>query len=210
MLLEKILDHEKILDIYELKPGISMTELHDSLYRLFTDTLFAIPALHAVRKLQEQDFHNALCLQQYDFNTGNPFPGQFHGKANHCVDLIYLFDCFHDALREVDRTESAEQNIKTITNSTRLRKNTELVDDMQSIFIDFIHSNFSGGFVGPPVGSPKTIVVDTDRGLSLQDPLTNVRLQERESRVKRLETVWESACSIVSVIVARKGEQCSA
>lgn len=37
---------------------------------------------------------------------GNPFPGPFHGVAHHCVDLIYIFDCYRGYLEQADREEA--------------------------------------------------------------------------------------------------------
>ncbi|KAJ6086402.1 hypothetical protein N7467_005316 [Penicillium canescens] len=36
--------------------------------------------------------------------VGNPFSGINHRKAQHCVELIYIHDCFSDALPAADES----------------------------------------------------------------------------------------------------------
>lgn len=48
-----------------------------------------------------QDSRN-LGIESYHIEFGNPFPGKEQGVAHHCVELIYLFESFHDALEKAD------------------------------------------------------------------------------------------------------------
>lgn len=71
--------------------------------------------------------------RSFRFNAGNPFQGKNHGVAHHCVDLIYIYDCFHDALADVDRSEAASE-----VSVASMASNASLVSAVQDRWIDFI------------------------------------------------------------------------
>lgn len=52
-------------------------------------------------EVKPEIFHSS-SVQSYKVKFGNPFPGPYHDVAHHCVDLIYLFDAFHDDLLATD------------------------------------------------------------------------------------------------------------
>ena len=41
-------------------------------------------------------------IHSYRIKFGNPFPGEQFNVAQHCVELIYLFDAFHEDLERAD------------------------------------------------------------------------------------------------------------
>ena len=72
---------------------------------------------------------NSTTAQLYRVQMGNPFPGPNYGVAHHCVDLIYLFDAFHDDLAAQDRQDAGTR---------KGASNAALRQEMQSAWADFI------------------------------------------------------------------------
>lgn len=127
-------------DIYRLEAGMSAASLHEQIFRFLSDIQFGYPVQQAredlmtwensVKKLSHQnsasDVH-PIQVHSYRVEVGNPFPGPNHNVAHHCVDIIYIYDTFHDALRAVD--------VASPTNGTN---NAELVNWIQTDWITFI------------------------------------------------------------------------
>lgn len=74
---------------------------HDAIYLLLTDVIFGVPTQDPCEMLGLL----GASVNSYYFRSGLPFPGPFFGKAIHCVDLIYVYDCFHEALQSVDERD---------------------------------------------------------------------------------------------------------
>lgn len=90
-----------------------------------------------------------LGIQTYHFEFGIPFIGPNHGVAHHGVDLIYMFDAFHDALIGVDKGlrtgyaepgEEAPEQIQSlgVNGEQHARSNIELSRDLQHDLIQFM------------------------------------------------------------------------
>ncbi|CAK7200301.1 hypothetical protein SEUCBS139899_002992 [Sporothrix eucalyptigena] len=113
-------------------------------FRTFvTDAQFASPvdcaraafSVGADQKRQRLDGQPARSTEtrSFLFKTGNPFPGPNHGVAHHCVDLIYIYDCFHDALTDVDHASAA-----STAPAGPLASNGLLVQHVQTQWVSFI------------------------------------------------------------------------
>lgn len=127
-------------DIYRLEANVSAASLHEQMFRFLSDVQFGYPVQQAredlitwevsVKELSHQkiasSFH-PIQVHSYRVEVGNPFPGPNHGVAHHCVDLIYIYDAFHDALRAVDVASPKEGT-----------SNAELVNRVQTDWITFI------------------------------------------------------------------------
>ncbi|KAJ5915871.1 carboxylesterase [Penicillium verhagenii] len=115
---------DEILTAYQLHPNIQLEMLHDRLLELLSDIMFNFPIFearnffHAHRQKRyhpvndESDPAFSANLDQpgihfYNMKFGNPFPGLNFDVAHHCVDLIYIFDAFHNDLESLD---AAAQN----------------------------------------------------------------------------------------------------
>jgi carboxylesterase type B len=109
--------------------------LHQAIAQFASDTMFGLAASRAAAslRLSTPDSQNML-VKEYSVQYGNPFPGQSFGIAHHCVDLIYLFDAFHDFLAEADKKEARKEKGTYEAN----RDNAELADEMQRDWIEFI------------------------------------------------------------------------
>jgi hypothetical protein len=120
-----ILSADEVLQAYGLMPGIPLHDLHHCLLQFANDVTFGYPIYRAKKFLATyqpktggydgrvgdrvldhafaQSIHHTT-VRSYRVEFGNPFPGPNHNVAHHCVDMIYLFDAFHDALLSVDRS----------------------------------------------------------------------------------------------------------
>lgn len=203
-MLADVPDRARILQVYEIKPDISTGDLHHGLYRLLTEVLFTIPAQHGFRDFAKRDARRSVYLRNYIFETGNPFTGPFYKRANHCVDLIYAFDCFHDDLRRVDQEEADCVNTRGVDGNQRsARTNAEMVDDLQMRFIDFVYYD-------PPQEDPKlgvknveTILYDQGRRSRIIDTTVDTRSADDQTRYDAVLESWAIAEAIVSAVIGR-------
>jgi hypothetical protein len=127
-------DASAALQVYGIRPEVSVLDLHQSLIEFITDVKFGYSIFSAHRELSARAGNDVQYLhpstsQQYRVKFGNPFPGPRLGDAHHCVDLIYLYDAFHDDLDAED--QRPVQSTASISNST-------LRDEIQAIWIQFI------------------------------------------------------------------------
>jgi hypothetical protein len=112
-----MLSADEILQVYGLMPGIALHDLHHRLLQFANDVIFGYPIYRAKRflatyqpKTSGSDDHaftrgvHRTTVHSYRVEFGNPFPGPNHNVAHHCVDMIYLFDAFHNALLLADRS----------------------------------------------------------------------------------------------------------
>lgn len=73
-------------------------------------------------------------VQKYRIKFGNPFPGVDKDIAHHSGELIYLFDCFHEALQKADEEEARRVPSK----GEQIGTNAGLVDLVQRHWLTFI------------------------------------------------------------------------
>ncbi|KAJ5320723.1 carboxylesterase [Penicillium atrosanguineum] len=94
---------KEILNEYGLTPETDEETFRQGLVQLITDLIFGFPVHWAQTQFQTYQAKNVLptTVQKFRVEIGNPFPGPLQGLAHHCVELIYLFDAFHDALAGV-------------------------------------------------------------------------------------------------------------
>lgn len=113
-----------VLQAYHLAPETPLPDLHLALIQFMTDTKFGLPVHNARCSLasssNDEEGHPT-AVQSYRIQYTNPFSGPLSTLAHHCVDLLYIFDAFHEHLAQVgDKT------------------NQVLVEAMQKHWIDFI------------------------------------------------------------------------
>ncbi|PYH42272.1 carboxylesterase [Aspergillus saccharolyticus JOP 1030-1] len=131
---------------YHLRPGISKENLQNQVYRFLSDIQFGYPVQRCREELMSWEVATSSTLddaltprptkvESFRMAVGNPFPGINHGKAHHCVDLIYIYDCFAEALRESDRMLPEG----TVPNAS-------LVDRVQTDWINFITGSQSANY----------------------------------------------------------------
>lgn len=112
---------------------------------------------------------------------GNPFPGPYHDVAHHCIDLIYLFDAFHEDLANLD--QDASRTGETATRAT----NAELCRLIQDKWIDFIVTDHSIRFEIEDQEKDKTTVYGIDRSPRVESLTEYDRYPEWMVQRKRFE-----------------------
>ncbi|EEA26286.1 hypothetical protein TMatcc_005453 [Talaromyces marneffei ATCC 18224] len=131
---------EEFCSIYKLEASMPVASLHEQVFRFLSDIQFGYPVQQArddlttwepfAKEFPEQNSAShvhPIQVHSYRVEFGNPFPGPNHGVAHHCVDLIYICDAFHDALRAMDQASR-----------TDVISNAELVNRIQTDWITFI------------------------------------------------------------------------
>lgn len=127
---------------------MSVDQLHEGILQFLSDVQFSNPVQKAREELMSWDISETkgisesgsprpTAVQSYRVKFGNPFPGINYAKAHHCVDLIYVFDCFGEALRDADKTLLAG-----------VATHSSLVDRMQADWIRFITAPSTGDQYG--------------------------------------------------------------
>lgn len=78
-------------------------------------------------------------VKEYQVQYGNPLSGPNFGVGHHCVDLIYLFDCFHGDLAKADEFESSF-SIEKAEGPPYIaaKSNADLTLQMQKDWVEFI------------------------------------------------------------------------
>jgi hypothetical protein len=113
-------------------------KLHNQIYQFLSDLHFGYPVQRSREELMGWEspenhgqcdslLHRPTKVDSFRISFGNPFPGINHRIAHHCVDLIYIYDCFEDALRAADKAEP----VGAVSNAS-------LVDLIQADWIAFI------------------------------------------------------------------------
>ena len=159
-----------------------MDKIYIQLIRLLTDMQFSYPLFVAQKFFSPtqnatsvKSFHETT-VEMYTMKFGNAFPGPNFGIAHHCVDLIYIFDAFHEYITQADEEEAKDAS-STATSSDsgyqssnspssesqekELRSNLELRKEIQQKWIDFIVGGKSDAVKTAPEGS--VLVYGTDR-----------------------------------------------
>ncbi|GLA20986.1 Alpha/Beta hydrolase protein [Aspergillus welwitschiae] len=110
---------EDLYQAYGFEPDTPPTELRKRVLQMLTDIQFGYPVQCARQELRDWEvprdklterptITRPTAVHSYRMSVGNPFPGPRQGIAQHCVDLIYIYDCFADALRAADEALPAK------------------------------------------------------------------------------------------------------
>ncbi|KAF9630174.1 Carboxylesterase type B [Lasiodiplodia theobromae] len=160
---------ENVLQAYNILPTSSEEELFDAQVQFFSDPTIVHPVHRAGEFLKayrskQASLHGQdptrVGVHSYHIEFGNPFLGPDQGIAHHGVELIYIFDAFHDALEKADKgvlegyvepeQESAKdahsvlgstvEEVEAVDVNTVQygRSNIQLSHDLQDMFIQFI------------------------------------------------------------------------
>lgn len=139
-----------------------------AIYQLLTDVLFGVPHQDAVQRFVELGAD----VSEYYFVAGNPFPGYFLGQANHCVDLIFVYDCFHNGLEGVNRSQRHEYYDR-------------MVSDVRSGLLNFIMQSSN-----PMKSSGTTRIYDVDGSTRYVHNQNDPMILERGARYRVLRDDW--------------------
>lgn len=176
-----------ILQLYGLVEGASQRSLLSGLERFRSDAVFHLSihrTIDALRTQRRNVYGDADSIQHFHIEFGNPFPGTKMGCAHHGVELIYLFDAFHEQLVELDNLSTGQGVVKHM----------ELVRRVQDHWIGFIV-----GKVVQKVGDKEVLVwgEDGDTRVEMLDEMP--RWVERK---RRLEVLGRDVKSMMRVFWA--------
>lgn len=121
---------EAILQAYHFTPQTEIQALHLSLVELMTDVKFGLPVQDArisLSSLNNAPESHPSTIQSYRIQYTNPFPGPLQAFSHHCIEMLYIFDAFHEYLAKVNE-----------------QSNRDLVLAMQTHWIDFIWDGCRG------------------------------------------------------------------
>ncbi|KAF7557995.1 hypothetical protein G7Z17_g287 [Cylindrodendrum hubeiense] len=97
----------EIMRAYGLTESSSEEILSRGLYKFLNDSMFEISvdlARTSFRNRRRVTGHAEVkSVHSFFVEFGNPFPGSGQGVSHHCVEMIYLFEAFHDALALADQ-----------------------------------------------------------------------------------------------------------
>ncbi|KAJ5937821.1 alpha/beta-hydrolase [Penicillium verhagenii] len=170
---------DEFFTVYGLKFDSSLSEIHEQIYHFLSDLQFGHPVQLARDELTDwdhqspgtekginlKDIKRPTVVQSFRANVGNPFPGPNYQKAHHCVDLIYIYDSFAEALRAADEELPAD----AIMNDT-------LVERVQGDWIRFIAAAVTGYQDG------LATVYNADRSTSTVDMASDPEWSVRKDR----------------------------
>ncbi|KFZ17017.1 hypothetical protein V501_01939 [Pseudogymnoascus sp. VKM F-4519 (FW-2642)] len=196
-----IMASNEILAAYKLVPDAPLPVLHDRLTRFLSDVLFCYPS-HQARNFfasfrqSKGILHSS--VQSYRVKFGNPFPGRFKGVAHHCVDLIYLFNAFHDELKKVDEVdelssvhstdaESARKSLDVPARNMIQKTNIELAHEIQDRWIQFIFDDDVSRTSGQLDGVDQISVYRSDRIMRIENLIHDAEWVEQRKRFEILE-----------------------
>ncbi|KAJ5554203.1 hypothetical protein N7513_004162 [Penicillium frequentans] len=177
---------EKFNEIYGIHPDMPLPDLHEQIYHFLTDLQFGLPvhlARNELRKcsttIQEaatEFVGRPTNTHSFRVDVGNPFPGPNYQKAQHCVDLIYIYDAFAEALRAVDEELPAG-----------VVKNQAMVEAFQEDWIRFIADPIDGRQDG------RATYYNADRTTNVVHVEFDEKWSERTVRYEFLHTFYLSS-----------------
>lgn len=184
-----------VLAMYGIGEGVTAQDLQTSITQFLTDIEFGLPVQRARDDLiaannvclkgknssgsaQNQSLYQ-IKVKSYRIKFGNPWSGQFRNIAQHCVDVIYLFDAFHRDLRKIDTDGTNEQLVRTI----------------QTHWIDFIFDD------EVPGNDESMLVYEQNRSVRSVMVAEDPELVDRMKRFERLERHWDEAVMIAHALM---------
>ena len=149
---------DDIISLYNITYRSDTAILHKRLSKLLTEYQFGMTLEAAGEDFRSRVTGQSelsvlpVSVRTFRIRFGNPFTGVNHNVAHHCVDLIYVYDCFHADLQDKDRVEEA-----SATRQPGCASNAQLVTAMQEDWIGFICNDAVN------VGDDFTTVYEVDR-----------------------------------------------
>ncbi|KAH7176261.1 Alpha/Beta hydrolase protein [Dactylonectria macrodidyma] len=205
----------QVLEAYGLVEGSEQSTLRTALERFHSDAVFDLGIYRARNLLSAQrlaKYGDATSIQPYHIEFGNPFPGTKRGCAHHGVDVIYMFDAFHDALADADNgifksyaeacaehsarpeTESTVQKT-TSSSGTSAVNHQKLVKSFQDHVIGFIVGNSV-----QKVAEDEILIWGKDGSLRVEKLVETPRWTERIDRLKLLEKDTPSILKVLRTV----------
>ena len=133
-----------VLHAYGVTRNILLTDLREIVVRIVGDVMFgsAISRACEVFSSSPKSCHDNLTasrstkqcrptrVHRYKIKFGNPFLGLSQNVSHHCVDLIFLFDVFHDDLVKIDHVESMADQLSPPLSSSSSTASLDLPKEL--------------------------------------------------------------------------------
>lgn len=176
--------HE-LLDTYDVSAATPKSQFHNRIEQIMTDMTFGYPIEMARREISAARVDHGNVIEgsasypsetrSFRIKFGNPFPGPCHNIAHHCVDLLYIYDCFHDHMRRIDKEEASAVSQKLHPNGWA--SNASLVESIQNLWINFITND------EVPGSESVAYIYDVDRKLYLREMAKEEEWINRRARL---------------------------
>jgi len=190
---------DEALRTYGIVSNVPLPTLRDRLAIFLSDAVIS----HSVVRARE--FHKsyraksgkAINIQPYKVKFGNPFPGWIEGVPHHAVELIYVFDCYHNDLEILDKLEQSKGTglmgmLRPISGPVRA-KNMDLVYLIQDRWITFIvDDDLSNRDYGQGNNADEITVYTEDRRVIVKSLLESPEFIEQGKRLEVLEKDLDS------------------
>ncbi|KAH8595312.1 Alpha/Beta hydrolase protein [Bisporella sp. PMI_857] len=221
---------EKVLQAYNILPTSQEKELLEGLVQFFSDPTIVHPVHRAGEFLKTYRSKKAslrgqdptrVGVHSYHIEFGNPFLGPEHGIAHHGVDVIYVFDAFHDALEKADRgvltgyvepgkesAKAARSDLGSSAGGIKAanldmeqygRSNIELSHDLQDMFIKFIVEDVQESEKHANIDEITTY--GRDRVASIESWTSSEKWVSRRKRYDVLEEDMDSLMAVTRKLV---------
>lgn len=149
--------------VYPLDGALPIVSLRRQITQFLSDFAFGRPVHLALEEMRNNSSsHPTISVRPFRVKYRNPFQGHEQAVSHHCVELIYVFDAFHEALREVDAKAGSS-------------KHAELVCAVQKHWTEFITGSDKLG-----IANDNTIVWDSNGK-------TTVKTSEHPDIISRLQ-----------------------
>lgn len=199
---------EKVLASYGVTAEISCYQRSNGIIDFLTDATFSYPIDCARNSLVSQQptsrnleghstpkVYQGTTVQSYRIKFGNPFPGPCHDVAQHCVELIYLFDAFHDHMTLVDNESSSSRG----TPDEAPASNATLRETLQRHWISFIVDDQSD-VSESQTAEPSITVYGKDGRATVESLVSGQEWVEQKERFKLLAADWKGALAALKTI----------
>ncbi|EXJ79515.1 hypothetical protein A1O3_07794 [Capronia epimyces CBS 606.96] len=190
---------DEALDTYGIVSSIPLPALRERLAVFLSDAVISHSIVRA-RQFHHSYRHKngkAINIQPYKVRFGNPFPGFVERVPHHGVEVIYLFDCYHDHLKKLDESEQLKSTglmslLRPSLDPVRA-KHIDLVYLIQDRWITFIvDDDLNNHDYGQGYNADEITVYTEDRRATIQSLREGQEFVDQSKRLKVLEKDLDS------------------
>ncbi|KAG9605105.1 alpha/beta-hydrolase, partial [Aureobasidium melanogenum] len=169
---------------YPMDATLSLASLRRQITQFLSDYAFGHPVHLARGELgNRSSLHHTTSVQSFNVRYRNPFQEPEQAVSHHCVELIYVFDAFHEALQQVDAKAGSSEH-------------ADLVRATQKHWIEFITRAGE-----QDIADDQTVVWNL-HGKTIVKTLTDQDMILRTRRFKMLENMGAEAGVLFSVLTS--------
>lgn len=171
---------------YPMDDTLSLASLDQQVTQFLSDYAFGHPVYSARSELETRSsLHHPTSVQAFRVLYRNPFQEPGQAVSHHCVELIYVFDAFHEALQQADAKACSSEHV-------------DLVRATQKHWIEFIARP-----EGQVIANDQVVLWSLD-GQTIVKNLEDPDMILRAQRFKILESMGAQASALFSVLTSTK------